>query len=172
VILEVGEQKWSDRIQRLKVERQYIQKYQDNIYNTMSIREIKKISIISNRANSIPIKIDDQIFNSISQASRHFGVSLATIRARLNNPQYPNWSFMNKERQVATNLARAVVVNDKYYLSVSLAGAAEGLSEKTVRKYIKTKLNWNYFDKLTDKEKKEIPDLDETIRVSKKRGIN
>lgn len=77
---------------------------------------------------------------------------------------------MNKERQVATNLARAVVVNDKYYLSVSLAGAAEGLSEKTVRKYIKTKLNWNYFDKLTDKQKKEIPDLNETIRVSKKKG--
>lgn len=77
---------------------------------------------------------------------------------------------MNKERQVATNLARAVLINDKYYLSVSLAGAAEGLSEKTVRKYIKTKLNWNSFDKLTDKQKKEIPDLDETIRVSKKKG--
>ena len=39
------------------------------------------ISIISNPANSIPIKVDDQIFNNISQASSHFGVSLATIRA-------------------------------------------------------------------------------------------
>ena len=64
VILEAGEQKWSDRIQRLKVKSQYIQKYQDNSCAAMSIREIKTISIISNRANSIPIKVDDQRFNS------------------------------------------------------------------------------------------------------------
>ena len=76
---------------------------------------------------------------------------------------------MNKEKQVATNLARIDCVNDKYYLSVCLAGAAEGLSEKTVRTYIKTKRNWNYFDKLTDKQKK-IPNLNETMRVSKKKG--
>jgi 3-methyladenine DNA glycosylase AlkD len=138
--------------------------------NTISIREIQTISILSNRPNSISIKANDQIFNSISKASSHFGVSLATIRARLNNPKYSNWSFINKERQVATNLARAVVVTDKYYLSVSLAGAAEGLSEKRIRKYIKTKLNWNHLDKLMDKQKKEIPNLDDIIRISKKGG--
>jgi hypothetical protein len=31
VIQKAGEQKWSDRIQRLKVQRQYIQKYQGTI---------------------------------------------------------------------------------------------------------------------------------------------
>lgn len=59
-----------------------------NLYNCCEAAQTNKyyideanISIISNPANSIPIKVDDQIFNNISQASSHFGVSLATIRA-------------------------------------------------------------------------------------------
>lgn len=84
-ILEIGAVKWSDRIKRLKLERQYIQKYQENIYNKMSIREIQNISKISNRPNSIPISVENEIFSSISEASRFFGVSLSTIRSRLNN---------------------------------------------------------------------------------------
>jgi hypothetical protein len=170
VILELGTEMWSDRIKRLKVERQYIQKYQNQLYNLMSIRKIKPISKISNRSNSIPIRVDDEIFTSISEASRHFGVSLSTIRSRLNNPNSLNWSYINKERQVATNLARAVVIDDKYYLSVSIAAAGEGISEKTVRKNIKVKSNWNYFDMLTDQQKKEIPKLDERIQVSNTKG--
>ena len=43
-----------------------------------------------------------------------------------------------------------------YYLSVSSAGAEKGVSEKTVRKYIKEKDNWNYYKSLTEKQKKEI----------------
>jgi hypothetical protein len=96
----------------------------------MSIRKIPNISEIATRANSISIRVDDEIFKSISEASRYFGVSLSTIRSRLNNPNYSNWSYINKERQVATNLARAVVIDDKYYLSVSMAGAAEGINKK------------------------------------------
>lgn len=170
VILEIGTLKWSDRIKRLKVERQYIQKYQKSIYNTMSIQKIEKLSKISNRSNSIPIKANDEIFQSISEASRHFGVSPSTIRSRLNNPNYLNWSYINKKRQVATNLARSVVIDNKYYLSVSIAAAAEGISEKTLRKCIKLKPNWNFFDLLTNKQKKEIPQLDESIQESNAGG--
>jgi hypothetical protein len=37
-----------------------------------------------------------------------------------------------------------------------MAGAAEKVSERTVRKYIKVKSNWNHLDKLTDKQKKKF----------------
>jgi hypothetical protein len=64
-------------------------------------------------------------------------------------------------------------------LSVSIAAAAEGISEKTLRKYIKLKPcskfarqgpNWNFFDLLTDKQKKKIPQLDENIQASNAGG--
>jgi hypothetical protein len=51
-----------------------------------------------------------------------------------------------------------------------MPAAAEGINEKTLRKYIKVKPNWNFFDMLTDKQKKEIPQLDERIRVSNTGG--
>nr|YP_009367907.1 putative site-specific DNA endonuclease [Hazenia capsulata]ARK14901.1 putative site-specific DNA endonuclease [Hazenia capsulata] len=136
----------------------------------MSIRKIEKLSKLSNRTNSIQIKANDEIFQNISEASKLFGVSPSTIRSRLNNPKYSNWSYINKERQVATNLARGVVIEDKYYLSVSMAAAAEGISEKTLRKYIKLKPNWNFFDMFTDKQKKEILQLNESIRTSNAGG--
>lgn len=53
-----------------------------------------------------------------------------------------------------------------------MAGAANGVSEKTVRKYIKVKSNWNYLDKLTDKQQKKIPNLNENILPSSKGGYN
>nr|AOC61651.1 putative GIY-YIG homing endonuclease [Gloeotilopsis planctonica] len=90
VILEMGVQIWSDRIKRLKAERQYIQKYRKNLYNILNIGQTKTISKKSNRVNNIPIKVNDELFTSISEASRHFEVSISTVRSRLNSSKYPN----------------------------------------------------------------------------------
>lgn len=40
VLLEIGTQMWSDRIDRLKIERQYIHKYKENIYNMTGLQKI------------------------------------------------------------------------------------------------------------------------------------
>ena len=73
VILEMGINPWSDRIQRLQAERKYIQKFKNKIYNTISTREIQKTSNSSQPLNSIPVIINNQKFNSVSEAARHFG---------------------------------------------------------------------------------------------------
>lgn len=72
-----------------------------------------------------------------------------------------------KKRQAATNLARAVVIDNKYYLRVRLAGVAKGRCEQTVRKYSKVKRNWNYFDKLTENKKKTNSKLRENHSTGK-----
>lgn len=64
---------------------------------------------------------------------------------------------------LTTYLARAVVINDNYYASVSLAAVSEGMSEKTVRKNIKIKSNWNFFDQLSENQKNNIKNLNKQI---------
>ncbi len=166
VILEIGPV-WLDRIKRLQTERYYIQQYKSNCYNQRIVKHKQSVSININRRNSIPIIANDQRFNSISEATRHFGVSFSTIHLRLNNPKYSDWYYLNKDKRVATSLTRAVVVNDKYYISVGICASAEEISEKTVRKNIKMKSNWNYFDKLSKEQKEKIPKLNEQIQTSK-----
>ena len=50
-------------------------------------------------------------------------VDLFTIRYRINDLKKPNWNYENNDKRVATNLTRAVVVDNKYYISVSMAAA-------------------------------------------------
>jgi predicted S18 family serine protease len=121
---------------------------------------------MTTQINSIPIKINDQNFVSISQAARFFQISLSTVRLRLNDPNFDNWNYINNEKRLTTTLARPVIVNDKYYLSVSLAAANEGITERTVRKNIKTKSNWNFFDQLSENQKNKIKNLNQQISDS------
>ena len=51
-------------------------------------------------------------------------------------------------------------------MSVSTAAAGEGVHEKTIRKYIKERPNWNDFDELSLEQKNAVPGLDEKIITS------
>ena len=96
---------------------------------------------VTTQTKNIPVKMNDQNFVSISEAARFFQMSLSTVRLRLNDPNYDNWNSINNEKRLITTLARPVVVNDTYYLRVSLTAAKIGISERTVRKNIKIKSN-------------------------------
>lgn len=67
-----------------------------------------------------------------------------------------------------TGLAKPVVVGHTYYISVSMAAAKEGITEKTVRKNIQTKSDWAYFHQLTPSEKTRISNLTDQLRQSQK----
>lgn len=164
IILEISSI-WFDRILRLQKEREYIKKYKSNCYNQIlpNKNSKKRINTKNTRSNSIAVKINNQNFVSISEAARYFNISLSTVRLRLNNSSYKNWNYINNKKRLTTSLARAVVVNDNYYLSVSLAAAKECISERTVRKNIKTKSNWNFFDQLSETQKNKIKNLNEQI---------
>ncbi len=41
------------------------------------------------------------------------------------NFNYENWNYVNNEKRLTTNLARAALVNNNYDLSVNLAAAKE-----------------------------------------------
>ncbi len=112
--------------------------------------------------------MNNQNFVSISKAARFFNISLSTVRLRLNDSNYENWNYVNNEKRLTTNLARAVVINGNYYLSVSLAAAKECISERMVRKNIKTKPNWNFFDQLSETQKNKIQNLNFEICNAKK----
>lgn len=133
IILEIGSE-WFDKIRRLQAERNYIQLYRKQCYNRICLNIVNKTIPQVNRQNSIPIIGMGQYFESISEACRYFGFSQSTIRSRLNSPKYDNWFYANPQKRVSTHLARAVVVCNDYYMSVSTAAAALGISEKTIRK--------------------------------------
>lgn len=83
LILEIGSI-WFDRILRLQKEREYIQKYKSNCYNTLVPNKNlnKKINTKNIQLNSIPVKINNQNFVSISEAARFFNISLSTIKIK------------------------------------------------------------------------------------------
>lgn len=168
IILEMGSI-CKDRILRLQKEREYIHKYKSNCYNQLlpNKNANKKTKTNNFQYNSIAVKINNQNFVSISEAARFFNVSLSTVRLRLNDPKYENCEYFNNKKRLTTHLARAVVVNDNYYLSVSLASASEGISEKTVRKNIKIKSNWNFFYQLSENQKNNIKNLNQQIGDTK-----
>ena len=123
---------------------------------------------VTTQTKNNPVKMNDQNFVSISEAARFFQMSLSTVRLRLNDPNYDNWNSINNEKRLITTLARPVVVNDTYYLRVSLTAAKIGISERTVRKNIKIKSNQNFFDQLSENQKKKIQNLNQQINDSKK----
>lgn len=153
-ILEMSTKRWNDKIHRLQKERYYIQKYAPNVYN--SLRKESEQRSTNYQPNSIPIIAYNDTFISISEASRFFGISSSTIRLRLNDPTNLNWKYKDFNQQSATDLARPVVVGTFYYASVSSAAANNGISENKVRTNIKKEKIWNYFDKLTKKEKQKV----------------
>jgi hypothetical protein len=165
--LEIGIEAWSDRIYRLKKEREYVQQYKDNLYNISGIQEIQIVSSKTNHPNQIRVYALGEKFSSINEAARAFGVSPSTIRNRLNNPKYPSFYCDDISRSASNNKSRAVVIDNEYFVSVGMASAQKGICEKTLRKNIRTKPNWNYFDELTPEQKAFIPKLEDNIAVAK-----
>ena len=66
-ILEIGPQ-WSDRVFRLKVERNFIHKYKKKCYNRLNLRkmEIKNPSSKIKYKKTIPIVVNDKMFNNFA----------------------------------------------------------------------------------------------------------
>lgn len=160
VILEIGDS-FADVVKRLKIQRQYILKVKKNCYNILGLIAIKTTSIISQAKlnqmiNSIPVIVNGVEYISISEAARTHGISSSTARSQLNNPNIINWQFKDPSKRVESNVARPVVVNNYFYPSVSVAAVQEGISEKTIRKYIHNNPNWDYYDQLTPIQKKNI----------------
>jgi hypothetical protein len=114
----------------------------------------------------------DQSFSSISEAARYVGVSVSTIQSRLASKKHPDWTYAKTYKKVATRVARPVVIDQTDYISVSSAGAAMGVCEKKVRKNIRTKSNWCYFDSLDLSQRKMIPNLDKQIIFANKFGYS
>ncbi len=50
------------------------------------------------KKNSIPCKIDNKIYYSISQASKSLKQSFTTIKKRCKSKKYPNYIFLNDEK--------------------------------------------------------------------------
>nr|YP_764427.1 putative site-specific DNA endonuclease [Stigeoclonium helveticum]ABF60220.1 putative site-specific DNA endonuclease [Stigeoclonium helveticum] len=68
-------------------------------------------------------------------------------------------------RRTATNVAKPIfigplfengVLTGRFFASVAVAAANLGMTEKTLRKYINEKPEWNYFSSLTSDEQQEI----------------
>jgi hypothetical protein len=160
VIVAMGVDPYADRIKRLQKERELIQQHKDNCYNLLSLVPIPKINPITNQSlNSIAVIAYNVEYPSINAAARAHGISTATARNLLNDQNNKDWVFADINRSLISNTSRAVVVKNTYYPSVSLAAANEGVSEKTVRRNIKTNPDWHYFDTLSAEQKNEINNL-------------
>jgi len=167
IILEIGFDPYSERVKRLQSQGEYIRKYRNNTYNRIGLNETPKVLQTTNQQhNSIKVLAYDVTYKSVSAAARANGICLSTARNRLNDPNDLNWRFAENLRRAVSNVARPVVVDNTYYASVSIAAAANGVSEKTVRKNIREKANWNNFDTLTPEEKEKIPNLNALINES------
>ena len=154
-ILEIGTNPWADSIIRLQGERKHIQINKDCLYNKNGL-VVKKSGQESRSPHCIPVIISGKKFNSIGAAANQYNVSLSTMRAGLNDPTKPNWCYEDLSRRAVSNVARAVVVDGKVFLSVSLAAGNHSITEKTVRASIKNKPNWSYFDTLTTTEQEKL----------------
>jgi len=64
-------------------------------------------------------------------------------------------------------MSKAVVINKIYYLSINFAASQLEISEKTVRKNIKTQSHWHFFEDLSKTQKQAISNLDEQIIAAK-----
>lgn len=49
------------------------------------------------KANSKPIEVDGQVYESITQYGKLFDVGISTVCYRLNSPNYPNYTLLNND---------------------------------------------------------------------------
>jgi hypothetical protein len=159
-----------DRTKRLQKEREYIQKYKKNTYNKISFVEIVEVNNVNQQYNSIKVIVDGQLFPSISAAARAHGISISTARNNLDSSTILNWEYANSKRQVS-NVAKPVVVDNKFYSSVAIAAAKNGISVKTLRKKIKTLDNWHYYDELSSEEKTKVTNVDKNSSFAHGRKV-
>jgi hypothetical protein len=136
-----------------------MQIYKDSLYNKQGLLvRAKKLVVETPCTHSISVIVFGKKFNSIGAAAREYETSVSTVRSQLNDPTNSNWCYESVGRRAASDVARAVLVDGKVYLSVSLTAAEQGISEKTVRQYIQVKSNWRYLDTLTPEERAKIED--------------
>lgn len=178
-ILEVGPQ-WTDRSKRLSAERRYIQLVgSENVYNSISLAPILKKEGDGTRrpyANSKPVVIEAVIYISISEAARSLGVTPGVIKNHICDSNEKDWHFFESDTDRSTKIGRAVVDSDKK-LFVSLEATAQfhTRSVKTIRKYIREKNNWFFFDQLLAEQQEKIrrlnPDAPEIFSVNTGRPV-
>ena len=84
-------------------------------------------------------------YSSFHAAAKANGIAVETAPFCLNNEKNLDWCYENKNKRVASNTARPVVVDGVFYPSVSFASAQHEISEKATRKNIKSKENWSFF---------------------------
>lgn len=152
---------YTDRVIRLNLQRQLIQKYKLNCYNLLGKVELKKVEkAFTQLHNSVPVLVYGNTYTSISAAAQTYNIGLSVAKNRLNKPLDNNWEYLDSSRRAVSNVARPVVVDSTYYPSVNTAAAGNNVTEKTVRKYIRELPNWRYFDTLTLEEQKQIISMD------------
>jgi group I intron endonuclease len=166
-ILELGVNPWSDPVERRKAERQYIQQHQGHVYNQMSVGEIKQpLNDNVQTHNSIPVIVYGREFTSVSAAARENNTSLSSASYHLNNPDnLSDKNYVDMNRRAVTNVAKPVfigplfennILTGRLFASVALAAANLRINDKTLRKYIREKPDWNYFYSLPIEEQQEI----------------
>lgn len=149
---------YKDHVKRLSLQRQLIQKYKDNCYNQLGKVEIKKTNLSSTTQvhNSIPVIVYGKQFPSISSAAAAYNISVSVAKNHLNDLQDLNWQYVDSSRRSVSNVACPIVIDGRFYPSVSMPASAYNITDKTLRKYIKERPNWCYFDSLTLEEQENI----------------
>lgn len=143
----------------------YSVKYSKNCYNKIGKTPLKVPRSVTSaqQRNSIPVIVNGVHYPSVSAAANDHKIVIATARNRLNDPRDTSWQYADPSKRRVSNVARPVVVGTTIYASVSQAAAKQGVSEKTVRKYISTLAEWQYLDQLSEAEKTQLVNLDASL---------
>lgn len=145
-ILSVGPQ-WNDTQERRKKEKELIAANKGKVYNSESYNEIAVYRKL--------VKVKDQIFESIAEASRQTGVPKTTIIRNCNNPNNLDWNFVKTSQtdQYIINIGNAnpVSVNGRLYRSERLAAKETGINRRTLGRFLDSPKYPNIF-RITQEE--------------------
>jgi hypothetical protein len=129
-ILSIGPQ-WSD-VQTRREKEELISANKGKVYNS---EEYNQSSIYRKL-----VKLKDQIFESIAEASRQTGIPKTTVRRNCNNPKNLDWSFIETlqtdEYIINMNVANPVSVNGKFYRSERLAAKETGMNRRSLGRFL------------------------------------
>jgi uncharacterized radical SAM superfamily Fe-S cluster-containing enzyme len=101
------------------------------------------------------VKVKDQIFESIAEASRQTGVLKTTISRNCNNPKNLDWNFVKTlqtdQYVINMNVANPVSVNGQFYRSERLASKETGINRRSLGRFLDSPNSPNIF-RITQEE--------------------
>jgi hypothetical protein len=145
-ILSVGPQ-WSDLQKRRKKEDELIAANKGKVYNSETYNEMAVYRKL--------VKVKDQIFESIAEASRQTGVPKTTIIRNCKNVNNLDWNFVETSQTdqyiINMNCANPVSVDGRFYRSERLASKETGIHRRSLTRYLDSPKYPNIF-RITQEE--------------------